>query len=486
MTEKKNGVTNNFLWKFAERISAQLVTFLVSLVLARILLPEDYGTVSLVLVFIEFANVFVSQGLGSALVQKQNADDLDFSSVLFFNIGFSIVLYFVLFFVSPVIASFYDMEELIVVIRVFSLRLILASINTVQQAYVARKMIFKRFFWSTLLGTLLSGVFGIYLALKGYGVWALVAQYLINTFVSTVVLGITLKWVPKLMYSWKRVGMLFKFGWKILFEGVAETLSGQIRNLIIGKVYSDADLGYYTKAQQFPQLVMTNINASISAVLFPAMSSIQTDRSRLVELMRESVRISSYILFPMLFGISAVATNLVTVLLTEKWLSSVPYIYVACFSYFITIGMYARHEALKSIGRSDVFMVEHMFARVVNFVLLLLVYRISVMAIALSGILGGLILWFTIMYTSKKYTGYQYKDQINDIALLILMSVIMFIPTFLFGYYLNLNPIVELFLQVIIGVTIYLILSIFFKPAGFSAVVRFIKEKIITRGKAIS
>lgn len=476
-----NGITNNFLWKFAERISAQLVTFIVSLVLARILLPEDYGIIALVLVFIEIANVFVSAGLGSALIQKKNADELDFSSVLIFNVGLSIVLYLILFFCAPLIASFYEMSRLVPVIRVISLRLVLAAINTVQQAYVSRLMIFKKFFLATLFGTVLSGAVGITLAVAGFGVWALVVQYLTNTFVDTVVLGFTLKWVPKLEYSWARIKALFKFGWKVLFEGLSNTIYGQINNLIIGKVYTDADLGYYTKAQQFPQLVMTNINSSVSAVLFPAMSNIQDDKKSLVELLRKSVKISSYVLFPMLFGISAVATNMVTVLLTEKWIDCVPYIYVVCFSHFITVGMYARHEALKAMGRSDVFMIEHMFGRTVSLVLLFMVYKISVMSIALSGVVGGLILWFTIMFTSKKYTYYKYADQVKDIVPLIIMSIAMFVPTFLIGFCLSINPFIELVLQVIVGAGIYLLLSVIFKPEGFTFVIQFLNDKVIRK-----
>lgn len=479
-----NGIINNFFWKFAERISAQLVTFIVSLVLARLLLPEDYGTVSLVLVFIEIANVFVSSGLGCALIQKNNSDELDFSSVLFFNIGFSIIIYAVIFIAAPFISEFFEMEKLTAVTRVISLRLILASVNSVQQAYVAKKMIFKKFFLATLIGTILSGIVGILLAFEGLGVWALVAQYLTNTFVDTVFLGLTIKWIPQISFSWNRIIVLFKYGWKILFEGVAEIISVKIKNLIIGKVYTNADLGYYTKAQQFPQLIMTNINSSISAVLFPAMSNIQDEKDRLVVLMRRSVKISSYILFPMLFGISAVATNLVTVLLTEKWIDCVPYIYVTCLYHFITVGMYARHDALKATGRSDVFMIEHMFGRTVSLVLLFMVYRISVMAIALSGIAGSIIMWFTIMFTSKKYTYYQYDDQVKDIIPLLLMSIAMFVPSFLIGYCLNMSPLVELFLQVVVGAGIYILLSVFFKPEGYTFVIQFLNDKIIKRVRA--
>lgn len=474
MSEKSK--TNNFLWKFAERFSAQIVSFIVSLVLARLLLPDDYGAVSLVLVFISLANALVSSGLGSALIQRKNADELDFSSVLIFNVGLSLIIYATFFILAPLISDFYNEPLLVPVIRVLAIRVVFASINTVQQAYVAKRMIFKKFFLATLSGTLISGIIGIWLAYCGFGVWALVTQYLCNTIIDTIVLAFTLRWKPKIQYSRKRVKGLFKFGWKVLFEGVANTLAVQVRNLIIGKVYTKADLGYYTKAQQFPQLIMDNINASASAVLFPALSELQDDDSKLIALTRKAVRVSSYVLFPMMFGLAAVASNLVTVLLTDKWQGAVPFIYVYCFTYLVSIGMYARHEALKAKGRSDVFMIEHIASRILNFSILLLVFRISVMAIALSGVAGSILLGLIIMFTSKKYNGYRYRDQFKDVFGLLMMSIAIFVPTFLFGYLVNINPIIELTIQVILGVLIYLGLSVLFKPEGYLFIISFIKN----------
>lgn len=478
---ENQGITSNVLWKFVERFIAQVVSFVVSIVLARVLLPEDYGAVALVLVFIEVANAFVTYGLGNALIQKKNSDDLDFSSVLFFNIGLSIVLYLVLFILAPFVSSFYNNELLTAVLRILGLRLIIASINTVQQAYVSKKMQFRKFFWSTIIGTVISGIVGIVMAYNGFGVWALVAQYLINTIIDTIILSFTIGWKPKFIYSWKRVGVLFKYGWKILVEGVANTCSAQIRNLIIGKAYTDTDLAYYTRAQQFPQIITNNINLSIGTVLFPAFSTIQDDDEKLVSMMRKSVRVSSYILFPMLFGLAAVASNLIPVLLTEKWSSSIPFLYVLCFSSVIAVGMQPRHQALKAKGRSDIFMIEHMLSRVINLVVLFLVYKISVMAIALSGIGGSLLLFLIIMYTSRKYTNYRYKDQILDVAGLLLMSFMMFVPTFLFGYLVNIDKTVELVIQVVMGIFIYLVLSLCFKPEGFVFTLNFIKNLFVRK-----
>ena len=480
-----NSVVSNIIWKFGERILAQLVSFIVSLVLARILLPNDYGVVAIVLIFINIANAFVTSGIPTALIQKKSPDQLDFSTCFYFNIIFSIALYLILFFVAPLIAGFYDNSSLTLILRVFGIRIILAGINSVQHSIISKQLKFKKFFLATLFGTVVSGVVGITMAIKGFGVWALVFQYLINTTIDTIVLSITIKWKPSWIFSFKRLSSLFKYGWKILFEGVSSAVATQFKNLIIGKAYTESDLGYYTRAQQFPQLIMDNVNESVRSVMFPVMSNLQNEKERLTFILRKTIRISSYILFPMLFGIAAVANNLVVVLLTNKWAQSIPYLYIFCFIYLITVGMYPRHEALKSIGKSGVFMVEHVFARTFSIVLLLLVYKISVFAIALSGVAGSVVLFATVMITSKIYNNYKFRNQLIDILPLLGMGVLMFVPTFFLGF-LPYNKVVVLILQIIVGVLIYLILSVVFKPEGYIYILRLLKKFFIKKNVNVS
>ena len=238
---KANSLTNKTLsgvmWKFGERISAQLVSTLVSIILARILMPEDYGVVALVTIFITICNVFVTSGFGTALVQKKDADDLDFTSVFYFGLFFSILLYVGIFFAAPLIARFYENEILTPVVRVMGLRIIIASINSVQHAYIGRKMQFRKFFIATLFGTIASGVVGVWLAYNGYGVWAIVAQYLTNVCIDTIVLAFVIKWIPKLRISFKRLKSLFSFGWKLLVSALIDTGYNELRSLIIGKKY---------------------------------------------------------------------------------------------------------------------------------------------------------------------------------------------------------------------------------------------------------
>lgn len=458
MSNSSNKIISNVIWKFAERILAQVVSLVVSIVLARMLLPDDYGAVSMVTVFITVANVFVTNGIPNALIQKKDADQLDFSSCFHFNFGISILIYAILFHSAPYIALFYDHEVLCPVVRVMGLRIIIASINSVQHSYVSRHMMFKKYFWSTLFGTLVSGVVGIIMAYKGFGVWALVAQYMLNTSIDTIVLFITVSWKPTLQFSLKRVGRLFRYGWRILFEGVSNTLVGQLQNLIIGKVYTSADLAYYTKGQQFPGLIVTNITTSIGAVLFPAMSVEQDNKKHVLSMLRKSVRTSSYVVYPMLMGLAAVATSFVRVVLTDKWLEAVPYLQVFCLLNAPTVGMIPRHQALNGTGRSDIFMNEHIIARMVAIGVLLVTYRISILAIVLGSFISTAILTVIIAYTSKKYNGYTYRDQVEDILPTIIGCIAMGVPVYLISY-IRLESGITLGLQVFVGMVIYVVYS---------------------------
>ena len=216
MDSTKNNIISSLFWKFAERIGAQGVNLIVSIVLARILAPEDYGIVALVTIFITISNVFIENGFSTALIQKKDADDLDFSSVFYCNMLISIILYIIIFFLSPFVARFYDNMKLIPVLRILAISVLFSGVKSIQNAFVSRKMIFKKFFICTSVGTIASAIIGIWMAYKGYGVWALVAQQLTNTIIGTIMLWITVKWRPKFEFSVSRVKVLFGFGWKML------------------------------------------------------------------------------------------------------------------------------------------------------------------------------------------------------------------------------------------------------------------------------
>ena len=477
--KNSKSVASNLFWKLAERITAQLVTMVVSVILARILDTSHYGIISMVTIFITIANVFVSDSFGSALIQKKNADSLDFSSVLYFNIAFSIVLYIILFFSAPFITSFYGegYEILTPVMRVLSLRLILSAINSVQQAYVARQMIFKKFFWATLFGTIISGIVGIKMAYAGFGVWALVAQYLTNTTIDTIILQLALRRWPIKAFSIERLRGLLGFGSKVLFTGLIITLYQELRALIIGKLYSSQDLAFYDKGKQFPSLIVTNINTSIGAVLFPKMSKEQDDTSRVKETTRTSVRFSSYIMSPMMLGLAAVAEPFIRLLLTEKWVPCAHLLQIFCIFYLFQPIQTANTQATKAIGRSDIVLKLEIFRDLFQLIVTLIVMWISVDAIVLSMALMSFFFVFVNGYPNIKLINYSFKEQVLDVFPNIFLSLIMAIFVMLLGR-IPLKPLPLLILQIVSGGLMYFILSVITKNREFTLLIQRIKGHI--------
>lgn len=457
---KKGGVLINLFWKFAERMAAQVVTLLVSIILARLLTPEDYGLISIVTIFITLANVLVSDGFGNALIQKKDADALDFSTVLYFNIAFSLGLYLLLYVTAPMIAEFYGAgyELLTPVLRVLGLRIIISGVNSVQQAYVSRKMIFQQFFWSTLIATVISAVIGIAMAYAGFGVWALVAQYLTNTTVATVTLAITMKKMPLLAFSLARLRSMLGFGTKVLSTKLLITGFEELRALIIGKLYSSNDLAYYDKGRQFPQVIVANINTSISAVLFPKMSSEQDNVERIKQTTRNSIRFSSYIMAPMMMGLAAVATPFVRLVLTDKWLPCVPLLQLSCIFYLFQPIHTANMQAIKAMGRGDIYFKLEVIKKAIELVVLFAVMWISVDAIVISmAVLAAL---FTVVnaWPNRELISYSFTEQMADILPSLLMAMTMAVCVYLIGY-LPLGLLTMLVLQVLAGAIVYIVLS---------------------------
>ena len=356
MEDTKQNVFSNIIWRFAERVGAKGVSLIVSIVLARILTPEAYGNVALLSVFITIFGVFVDSGMGNALIQKKDADEDDFTTVFYFNIVWSNALYLLLFFSAPLIAAFYDDTSLIPLTRVAGLTILLAGVKNIQQAYVSKNMQFKKFFWATLGGTIFSGIIGIFLAYKGAGAWALVLQNITNTFIDTVILWITVKWRPRGKFKIERLKALFSFGWKLLASSLLDTVYNNLRSLIIGKKYTSVDLAYYNKAQGWPSLIVNNINSSIDSVLLPTMSAEQDNKTRVKQMTRRAISVSTYVMAPMMLGLFFVAPTLIELLLTEKWLPCVPYMRIFCVTYMFYPVHTANLNAIKAMGRSDLFL----------------------------------------------------------------------------------------------------------------------------------
>lgn len=473
---KNTNVISGFLWRLMERMGAQAVSFVVSIVLARILDPNAYGTIALITVFTTIMQVFVDSGLGNALIQKKDADDVDFSTVFFTNIAFCSILYILMWLLAPFIAGFYRDSQLVPYIRVLSLTIIVSGVKNVQQAYVSRNMLFKKFFFATLGGTIGAAVIGITMALKGFGVWALIAQQLFNLIVDTTILWITVPWRPKRVFSPERLGTLFSYGWKLLASTLLDTGYHNLRQLLIGRVYSRADLAYYNQGDKFPNLIINNINSSIDSVLLPAMSHDQDDKSRIRDMTRRSITISTYLMAPLLVGMAACADSIVRLILTDKWLPCVPYMRLFCICYLFYPIHTANLNAIKAMGRSDIFLKLEIIKKSVGLVILFISIRISVMAIAWSLLIATVISMIINSWPNRQLLDYDFYSQMKDILSNLVLAFIMGILVLLIGKIIP-HPVIKLIVQILSGMVIYLLLSVVSKNESFQYMIGIIKHK---------
>lgn len=451
-------VLSNFIWRLLERFGAQGVTFIVSLVLARILGPEVYGTVAIVLVFIAIFDVFVDSGLGNALIQKKDADDVDFSSVFYFNIAACIVLYLIVFLLAPVFALLYKNDMFVPVLRVMGLELVISGFKNIQFAYVSRHLEFKKFFFATLTGTIIAAPVGIVMALRGYGVWAIVAQNLSNITIDTIILWITVKWRPKKTFSWEKLKGLLSYGWKLLASSLLETVYQKLRQLIIGRRYSTTDLAYYNKGETFPNTAVNNVNSAMNSVLFPVMSENQDNPENIKTITKKAISIGSYVLMPMMAGLAACAEPLVLLMLGEAWLPCVPYLQVFCFVYAFYPFHVANLNAIKAVGRSDIYLKQEIAKKIVGILAIIITMRINVFAIALGLVFTDLIDQVINSFPNGKLINYAYKEQLEDLAGPFFLSVMMGGIVYLINF-VPISSFLQLIIQIPLGIALYVALS---------------------------
>lgn len=470
----KNTVISSLIWKFLERGGVQGVQFILSIVLARLVSPDDYGVIALILVFIQIATVFIQSGFNTALIQKKDSDDTDFSSIFYLSLFVALLCYVVLFFAAPFIANFYKQEILTPVIRVISLTLFFGAVNSVQSTYVSKTMQFKRFFYSSMGAVVGSGIVGVILAYMGYGVWALVAQQLIKDVVICLILWFTVKWRPKLLFSFERVKSLFSFGWKLLCSALLDTVFRNIYNLIIGKIYNSQSLGYFNRGHQFPQVIATNLDGSIQSVMLPTLSANNDNPSEVKRITRRSISTSAFILMPCMFGLAAVAEPLVKVLLTDKWLPCVPFLQLACISYALYPIHTANLTGINALGRSDVFLKLEIVKKCVTVINILITLPHGIYAMAIGQVVQSFISTFINSYPNKKLMGYSYFEQWKDLFPSFILSIVMAGIVWLINL-IPLMPIITLIIQILVGIVVYILLSKLFKLEVFSYFVNTLK-----------
>lgn len=476
----RNIIFSNLIWKYFERFSLQGIGFIISIILARLLSPEEYGIIAIVMVFISLASVFVESGFSTALIQKKEVDDTDLSSVLYLSLIISIFLYIIIFISAPFIAIFFNQPILRLVFRVLSINLVIGSVNSIQNTIIAKNMLFKKLFFSSFGAVTISGTIGVIAAYNGFGVWALVLQQITNQLVTVVLLWFIVKWRPKLIFSTTRIKALFSYGSKLLAAGLINVLYSDLRTLIIGRIYSPSMLGYYNRGQQFPQLIVLNINGSIQSVMLPAFSAIQDNRKRLKEMIRRSIVVSSFLVFPMMIGMAVVAEPIVKLILTDKWLPAVPFLQIFCISFALIPINTANLQAINAIGRSDIFLKLEIIKKIIGLTVLLISINFGIYAIAIGQVISGIISTFINLYPNKMLLSYSIKEQLMDIMPSFLIALIMGGVVYTFNY-LNIAEWQTLILQVFSGMAIYIGLARIFKIESFGYLTNTIKQLVKSR-----
>lgn len=480
----KSKVVSSLIWKFMERGGTTGMRLVIQIILARLLLPDDYGIIAIVTIFISISSVFIQEGFSAALIQKKDVEEIDYSSVLYLNIATSALLYIILFLTTPLIAKFYNEPKLVSILRILALTLFFSALNSVQNVVVARTMQFKRLFYSSLGAVFISGITGIVMAYMGFGVWALVGQQFMSYFFTSAILWFTVKWRPRLIFSFKRVKILFKFGWKLLVSALINTIYNNYYGLVIGKVFSPEMLGYYNRGNQIPGLLVNNINGSIGSVMFPTLAANQDDRNKVKSIVRRSIMTSSFIVFPAMIGLAACAESLVKILLTDKWLPSVPFMQILSLSYALWPIHTTNLQAINALGRSDIFLKLEIIKQLLGIAILIISIRYGIYVMvaleAASGLIGAIINAFPNRYLLN----YHFKEQCIDVFPSLILSVIMGLLVYLIKF-IRLNVFITLITQIVVGVLVYLGMAYIFKLECLTYIHNTVKGMVGNRFKSV-
>lgn len=461
---KRTLIISSLVWKFLENIGVQGMQFIVQIILARLLIPEDYGIISIIMIFISISNIFISSGLPIALIRKEKVDEVDLSSVFYVSFFISIICYILIYMVSPYISLFYNEPILTSVLRVLSINLLLSAFNSIQNVIISRNMDFKKLFKTSIISSIISGITGIVLAYYHFGVWSLVFQQIINQVVNSIMLYLkVVRWRPKFIFSMSRLRELFSYGFKLLLASLLNVIYDNLRSIVIGKIYTTDILGLYNRGEQFPSIIVNNINGSIQTVMLPTFSKEKNNIKVLKNMVRRSITTSSFMIIPLMTILFINAENIVKILLTEKWLGCVPFVQIACIAYSLMPIHTANLQAINAIGRSDIFLKLEICKKSIGIIILVLTIPYGIYAIAIGGVISSIISSFLNSYPNLKLINYSYKEQISDILPYIILSLLMGLLMCMVGNILCLNPVFMIFIQSIIGILFYILFSYILK-----------------------
>lgn len=474
----KSKVLSGLFWKLMENGGNNGIQLIVSIVLARLLVTDEFAVIGLLTIFITIANVFIQNGFTTALIQKKDADETDFSSIFYLNLAVSFILYGILFVAAPYIAEFYQRSELIPGLRVLSVVLIIGSVNAIQNAVVVKQLKFRQLCYSGFASSILSGIVGITMAYMKPDYWALIAQQIVYQVVLAIFLWFLVKWRPKLSFSIERVKELFNFGGKLLLSSIIDTIYTNIYGMVIGKRYAGS-LSFYNRGDSYPLFISNNVNGAIQSVMLPALSLEQNNISKLKSMVRRSIVTSSFIMFPIMIGLAAVAKPLIAILLTDKWLPCVPYMQIMCFSYALWPIHTANLQAINAVGRSDIFLKLEIIKIVVGIAVLCISLPFGIMVMVAFKPVVSLISSFINAYPNKRLLNYSFGEQWKDIFPSFLLSLFMGVVVYAVQF-LGLNVWATLIIQIATGMVIYIGSAYLIKMECFCYLISTMKE---LRGK---
>lgn len=462
----KNKVLSGLFWKVMENGGTQGIQFLVSVLLARLLTPAESGEVMLIMIFITIGNVFVQSGFNTSLIQKQNVDEEDYSSAFYISAGIAAVLYIILFFFAPAVARFYGQPLFRPVLRILAVTLFFGAVTSVQSAAVARNMEFRKLCLASIFAALGSGVIGVVMAFQGGGVWALAMQQFFYSFFLMAVLTVLVKWRPRLLFSVKKAKELFSYGWKILCSGLIDSVFTNVYGLVIGKIYNSAMMGQYSRGNQFPALIANNLGAAIQSVMLPAFSACQDDREKVKSMVRRSIVTSSYLVFPMMAGLIAVAEPMVKLLLTDQYLPCVPMLRLLCVAYATWPLHVANLQAINALGRSEIFLKLEIIKKAVSVIALIISIPFGIYTMVALRAVTDFICTFINAHPNKKLLHYSFYEQWRDVFPSLLVSAAMGLVVYGVQYIIE-GTLFTLVVQILAGVLVYAGLSWVFRLEAF-------------------
>lgn len=467
-TLKKKAIYGVIL-SFSGTIGTQLIQLIIQIILARLLTPKDFGIIGMVTIFLTLSQVFIDSGFTTGLIREKNSTQEDYSTIFFFNLIISIVLYLILFASADLISDYFKEPQLLMIIKVLSLILIINAFGLIQRTMLTKNINFKNLTIIDLISAILSGVIAIIFALLGFGVWSLVIKTITMQFLQSLLLSIFNRWMPSWTFSFSSFIRLFNFSWKLLLASLLSTLFENIYYVIIGKAFSTKDLGFYVKAKSLVDISQNLITNPIQKVSYPVLSNIQDDEERLRRGYKKMIISSSYITFPLMFGLASIAPQILIILLGEQWIPAIPYFQILCLGGTLYSLNAINLNILQVKGRSDLFLFLSIIRRIISllFIVIVLYFNLGIIALIWSTAASSYISFIINSFYSKKLLSYSTLDQIKDVSIYFIMSILMSTFIFLFSMFINVNIFLSVFLKIAFGVIFYIFLSLIFKVKIF-------------------